>query len=151
MKQIGIALLSGALFGAGLTYSGMTDPAKVRGFLDVFGAWNPALIFVMGGAMLPMLLAWRLQPRLNAPLASERFSLPGARRIDGKLLGGAVLFGIGWGVAGLCPGPGLTDLALAPRRAATFVLAMLAGMALFRFTSRQIIPQAAKMLGTDEG
>ncbi len=152
MKQIGLALLSGALFGAGLTYSGMADPAKVRGFLDIFGAWNPALMFVMGGAMLPMLIAWRVQARLKAPLAAPRFSLPQElRRIDGKLLAGAALFGIGWGVAGLCPGPGLTDLALAPRHAALFVLAMLGGMALFKAVTSRIVPEATKAFGSEEG
>ena len=138
MKQIFLALVAGALFGAGLTLSGMADPAKVRGFLDIFGAWNPTLAFVMAGAMLPMGIAWRIQARLRAPLAAAGFNLPDTSRLDTRLIGGAVLFGIGWGVAGLCPGPAITDLALAPRGGAIFVLAMLAGMALFKtITSRK--------------
>ena len=135
MKQISLALLAGALFGAGLALSGMADPAKVRGFLDIFGAWNPTLMFVMGGALMPMGVAWRIQAKLRAPLAAERFNLPDTTKLDARLIGGAVLFGIGWGVAGLCPGPAITDIALAPRAAFVFVLAMLAGMAAFKFTS----------------
>ncbi|WP_026440206.1 DUF6691 family protein [Acidocella facilis] len=138
MRQISLALFAGLLFGAGLALSGMCDPAKVRGFLDIFGAWNPTLAFVMGGALLPMALAWRVQRRLRAPLAAASFSLPGTSGLDAKLLGGAALFGIGWGIAGLCPGPGLADLAFAPARAGLFVLAMVAGMGIFKLTiSRQ--------------
>ena len=132
MKQILLALAAGALFGAGLAFSGMADPAKVRGFLDIFGAWNPTLIFVMAGALMPMSIAWRIQAKLRAPLAAKRFNLPDTTRLDARLAGGAVLFGIGWGVAGLCPGPAITDLALAPRQALIFVLAMLAGMGMFK-------------------
>ncbi|MDE8346811.1 MAG: YeeE/YedE family protein [Acidocella sp.] len=138
MKQVLLALAAGVLFGAGLALSGMADPAKVRGFLDIFGAWNPTLAFVMAGAMLPMGIAWRIQARLRAPLAAAGFNLPDTSRLDARLIGGAVLFGIGWGVAGLCPGPAIADLALAPRGAAIFVLAMLAGMALLKIiTSRK--------------
>ncbi|MBU6449546.1 MAG: YeeE/YedE family protein, partial [Rhodospirillales bacterium] len=124
MKQVLLALAAGALFGAGLALSGMADPAKVRGFLDIFGAWNPTLIFVMAGALIPMGLAWRVQAKLRAPLAAERFNLPDITRVDARLIGGAILFGIGWGIAGLCPGPAIADLALAPRPAVIFVLAM---------------------------
>lgn len=135
MQQIFLALMAGVLFGGGLALSGMADPAKVRGFLDIFGAWNPTLAFVMAAAMLPMGIAWRIQARLRAPLAAARFSLPDTTRLDAKLIGGAMLFGIGWGVAGLCPGPAIADLALAPRPALIFVLAMLAGMALFKIVT----------------
>ncbi|MBU6418862.1 MAG: YeeE/YedE family protein [Proteobacteria bacterium] len=140
MKQTLLALLAGALFGAGLALSGMSDPAKVRGFLDIFGAWNPTLMFVMGGALIPMGIAWRIQAKLRTPLAAERFNLPDTTKLDTKLIGGAVLFGIGWGVAGLCPGPAITDLALAPRSAFVFVLAMLAGMGLFRIITSRSTP-----------
>ena len=143
MKQISLSLLAGVLFGAGLALSGMADPARVRGFLDVFGAWNPALAFVMAGAMLPMAVAWRVRARLAAPLAGQRFHLPETRGLDAPLIAGAVLFGIGWGVAGLCPGPAVADLALAPRRAAIFVLAMFAGMAVHTFTIRRSVPAKA--------
>lgn len=135
MKQALLALLAGVLFGAGLALSGMVDPAKVRGFLDLFGAWNPTLVFVMIGALMPMGIAWRIQARLRAPLAAERFNLPDTSRIDARLVAGAVIFGIGWGVAGLCPGPALANLALAPRPAILFVAAMLAGMGLFKVTT----------------
>ncbi|MGE4480199.1 DUF6691 family protein [Acidocella sp.] len=138
MREAAIALLAGLLFGAGLALSGMADPAKVRGFLDIFGDWNPTLIFVMAGAMLPMALAWLVQRRLRAPLAADHFNLPGTSKIDSKLVAGAVIFGIGWGVAGLCPGPGWVDLALSPREAGIYVVAMLVGMGLFKImTSRR--------------
>ena len=125
-------LVSGALFGAGLALGGMTDPARVRGFLDLFGAWDPTLAFVMGGAVLVMAVAWRFQPRLAHPLFADGFSLPDRSDITGKLVLGSALFGIGWGVAGLCPGPGVAALVIEPQGAATFVVAMLAGMALVR-------------------
>ncbi len=148
MKQLALALLAGGLFGAGLALSGMCDPAKVRGFLDLFGAWNPVLLFVMGGAMMPMAIAWRVQAGLRAPLAAPAFNLPATTGLDARLLGGAALFGTGWGIAGLCPGPGLADLALALRGAGLFVLAMLAGMALFKLTSSRRAPaRASKMTG----
>jgi uncharacterized membrane protein YedE/YeeE len=121
-------LVSGTLFGAGLTVSGMTDPARVRGFLDVFGAWDPTLVFVMGGAVLVMAVAWRIRNRMGAPIFAERFSLPDRTDLDGRLITGSVLFGIGWGIAGLCPCPALASLALSPLSVLPFVLAMLAGM-----------------------
>jgi uncharacterized membrane protein YedE/YeeE len=130
IRQTLIALFAGTLFGAGLVISGMADPARVRAFLDVFGGWDPTLAFVMAGALLPMAAAWRIQGRATAPLAAAKFELPTTRGIDGKLLGGAAIFGIGWGIAGLCPGPAIADLALRPVLATSFVLAMLAGMAL---------------------
>ena len=126
------ALVAGALFGAGLAVSGMADPQRVRGFLDIYGAWDPTLAFVMGGALIPMALAWAVQKRMAAPIADLRFSLPTRRDVDPSLIGGAVLFGVGWGIAGLCPGPAIADLALAPVPAAIFVAAMLGGMILHR-------------------
>ena len=125
-------LVSGALFGAGLVVGGMTDPARVRGFLDLFGAWDPTLVFVMGGAVIVMALAWRLQSRMIRPLFGERFSLPDRGDLDHRLIAGAALFGIGWGIAGLCPGPAVASLARAPSAVLPFVIAMLAGMALHR-------------------
>lgn len=135
MKQIVVALFAGALFGAGLAYSGMADPARVQGFLDLFGDWDPTLAFVMGGAMLPTALAWIIQRRLDKPFADAHFSLPDTSRIDRKLTIGAVLFGAGWGISGLCPGPGLADLAINPLPALAFVIALLAGMVAHRVTS----------------
>ena len=122
-------LASGALFGAGLTISGMTDPARVRGFLDVFGRWDPTLVFVMGGAVIVMAIAWRIQARMKTPLFGEKFSLPDRRDFDGRLIAGSALFGIGWGIAGLCPGPAVASLALSPLSVLPFLVAMLAGMA----------------------
>ena len=131
-RPIAFALIAGALFGAGLAVSGMADPQRVRGFLDLFGAWDPTLAFVMGGALIPMAVAWRIQKRMPTPMAAERFALPTARDLDPRLIGGAALFGIGWGVAGLCPGPAIAGLAIAPVPAAIFVVAMLGGMILHR-------------------
>lgn len=132
--RIMIALLSGALFGAGLAISGMADPMRVRAFLDLFGAWDPTLAFVMGGGMIPMALAWIVQKQVDRPFADHAFTLPDTRAIDGKLALGAILFGIGWGIGGLCPGPAIASLALTPAAVAPFVLAMLGGMAIHRFT-----------------
>ena len=126
------ALAAGTLFGAGLTLSGMTDPQRVRGFLDVFGQWDPTLAFVMGGAVLVMAIAWRLRRHMGHPLFAEKFVLPGRSDLDARLIGGSALFGIGWGLAGLCPGPAIASLALAPRAVIPFVAAMLAGMAIHR-------------------
>jgi uncharacterized membrane protein YedE/YeeE len=123
-------LVSGTLFGAGLTVSGMTDPARVRGFLDIFGEWDPTLAFVMGGAVLVMAVAWRIRFRMLRPVFGERFSLPDRKDLDARLIGGSVLFGVGWGVAGLCPGPAIASLALSPASILPFVAAMLAGMLL---------------------
>jgi hypothetical protein len=136
VKQSIIALAAGTLFGAGLALSGMADPQRVQAFLDLGGAWDPTLAFVMAGAVLVMLIAWAVQRRMAKPLAVGRFDLPDTRRIDAKLALGALLFGAGWGIGGLCPGPALADLAIAPDRAALFVAAMLAGMAVHKFTTR---------------
>lgn len=127
-----IALIVGMLFGAGLALSGMADPARVRGFLDLFGAWDSTLAFVMAGAIVPMAIAWRVQKRLEKPLLAGQFDLPSSTLWDTKLAVGAVLFGVGWGIAGLCPGPAVASLALAPSSAGLFVLAMLTGMLLHR-------------------
>lgn len=126
------SLVSGTLFGAGLALGGMTNPARVRGFLDLFGEWDPTLAFVMGGAVLVMAVVWRIVPRMAAPLLDEEFHIPTRRDLDPKLVGGAALFGIGWGIAGLCPGPGIAAIVIAPSAAAIFVIAMLAGMAIVK-------------------
>lgn len=125
-------VVSGLLFGAGLTISGMTDPERVRGFLDIFGEWDPTLAFVMGGAVLVMAIAWQVQARMTAPVFGKKFSLPDRNDLDGRLIAGSILFGIGWGVAGLCPGPAIASIALSPSSALPFVAAMLAGMLLQR-------------------
>lgn len=129
-----VALLSGSLFGAGLAISGMADPERVRGFLDIFGNWDPTLIFVMGGAVIVMVIAWIIQGKMSSPLTREDFSLPAKTELDIRLIVGAILFGIGWALAGLCPGPALIGLIVAPISAAVFVIAMIAGMGLYQFT-----------------
>jgi len=132
-----LSLVVGALFGAGLAIGGMTNPVRVRGFLDLFGNWDPTLAFVMGGALLVMAIAWRIQPRLVRPLFAENFALPTRKDIDLKLVGGSALFGIGWGLAGLCPGPGIAALAIEPASAAIFVAAMVVGMMAARAIERK--------------
>jgi uncharacterized membrane protein YedE/YeeE len=136
MRDIPVPLVSGTIFGAGLTIGGMTDPARVRGFLDLFGNWDPTLAFVMGGAVLVMALAWMLQRRMQRPAFAEGFSLPDRSDITPRLVGGSALFGVGWGIAGLCPGPGFAALAIAPAQAAIFIAAMLSGMLIVRLAER---------------
>lgn len=131
-RDLLVSLASGTIFGAGLALGGMTDPARVRGFLDLFGAWDPTLAFVMGGAVLVMAAAWLIQRRLQRPVFAEGFSLPDRSDITPRLVGGSALFGVGWGIAGLCPGPGFAALAIEPVSAAIFVAAMLGGMLLVR-------------------
>lgn len=133
MNRTLIALTSGLFFGAGLAYSGMSDPARVQAFLDLFGKWDPTLAFVMGGAILPMAFAWMIKSRLSTPLAASSFELPDTTKLDRPLAIGAILFGMGWGIAGLCPGPALADLAIAPLAVLPLVVAMLVGMAAHRF------------------
>jgi len=128
MKNIA-ALLLGLVFGVGLALSGMTDTAKVIGFLDLFGHWDPDLAFVMGGAVAVTLISFRFILR-GRPLLAEGFSLPGKTALDARLLTGAALFGVGWGMYGYCPGPALSALAYLDVKAVSFVLAMLAGMSL---------------------
>ncbi len=123
------AFLSGALFGLGLHLSGMTDTAKVQGFLDFFGAWDPTLAFVMGGAILPMAVAWRITQN-GKPLAGGDFPAPADPVLDRNLILGAVLFGMGWGLVGLCPGPALASLSYGGTGGVIFLAAMIGGMAL---------------------
>jgi uncharacterized membrane protein YedE/YeeE len=137
IRAILIPLASGTIFGAGLALGGMTDPARVRGFLDLFGAWDPTLAFVMGGAVLVMAAAWLVQGKLLRPWFAEGFALPDRSDITLRLVGGSALFGIGWGIAGLCPGPGFAALAIEPVSAAVFVAAMLAGMLMVRLIEGQ--------------
>lgn len=137
IRTILVPLASGTIFGAGLTLGGMTDPARVRGFLDLFGDWDPTLAFVMGGAVLVMALAWVVQRKMLRPLFAEGFALPDRNDLTPQLIGGSALFGIGWGIAGLCPGPGFAALAIAPTSAVIFVAALLAGMLLVRLVEGQ--------------
>ena len=122
------AFVCGALFGVGLAVSQMLNPAKVLAFLDVFGEWDPSLAFVLGGAVTVMALALRVIMRRPRPLFDSRFHLPARDAIDGRLVTGATLFGLGWGLVGLCPGPALAGLVLARGELLVFVAAMVAGM-----------------------
>lgn len=122
------ALLAGTLFGAGLMISGMMDPAKVIGFLDVFGDWDPSLMFVMGGALIITIPVFRLILVKQKPAFCEAFNLPAKTQIDTSLLMGAAIFGIGWGLYGYCPGPAISSLASLNMAGFLFVPSMLAGM-----------------------
>jgi uncharacterized membrane protein YedE/YeeE len=122
------ALTAGLWFGAGLAVSGMTQPRKVIGFLDVFGAWDASLVFVMAGAIAVHFIAYRLVGRRRSPLLADHWALPTRRDIDLKLLVGAAVFGVGWGLAGYCPGPGLVSAASGSALALVFVVALLIGL-----------------------
>ena len=125
------AFIVGLVFGIGLIVSGMTDPSKVLGFLDLAGPWDPSLAFVMGGAILVGLLAFRIAGRRERSLLGEPMRLPTATRIDRRLVLGSLAFGAGWGLAGYCPGPALASLATGGVKPLIFTVAMLAGMSLF--------------------
>ena len=125
-----ISLAAGLLFGGGLAVSGMTDTAKVLGFLDIFGAWDPDLAFVMGGALLVTLIGFRFVLNRPSPGYADRFELPSSTELDPRLVTGAVLFGVGWGLYGYCPGPAVAALAYLDWQAGLFVVSMLAGMGL---------------------
>lgn len=130
------ALLAGLLFGAGLAVSQMIDPAKVLGFLDVAGAWDPSLILVMIGALIAASPAYRIAARRAKPLYGERFEFPTRRDIDKRLVIGALVFGVGWGLAGYCPGPAIAGLTLGLWQTALFIAAMIGGMTLHRLTQK---------------
>jgi len=130
------ALLSGALFGLGLAMSGMTDPRRVLGFLDVFGDFDPTLMFVLGGAVGTTMALFRVVLRRERPVLAGSFQLSSLRQVDRRLVAGAALFGIGWGAAGYCPGPAIAGLGIGSAEALWFVPAMLAGLALHRVVNR---------------
>jgi uncharacterized membrane protein YedE/YeeE len=123
-----IALACGLIFGVGLAMSGMTDTAKVIGFLDVFGDWIPDLAFVMGAAVLVTVIAFRVVLRRDNPLLADSFSLPTKTALTGRLLCGAAIFGVGWGLYGYCPGPAISALAYLNSQTVIFVAAMLTGL-----------------------
>ncbi|MGH1482891.1 MAG: DUF6691 family protein [Geminicoccales bacterium] len=125
--------LIGLLFGLGIAISGMANPAKVLNFFDVFGTWDPSLIFVMGGALLVTFIGYRFVLQRQAPLLAERFQLPTSTALDARLLGGSALFGVGWGLAGFCPGGALPALGTGRGEVVLFVAALIAGMLLTRF------------------
>jgi uncharacterized membrane protein YedE/YeeE len=130
-------LLAGLTFGLGLLISGMADPAKVQNFLDLAGAFDPSLLFVMAGAVAVTLIGYRLVLGRARPVLAERFYLPTARDIDARLLAGAALFGIGWGLSGFCPGPAITSLPLLAKGTLVFVPAMVGGIVLGRLIGRR--------------
>ena len=121
-------LTSGLLFGAGVTISGMVNPMKVLNFLDILGPWDATLIFVMGAGLVVTLLGYQIILKKNSPLFATSFRLPTSQDIDTKLLGGAALFGLGWGISGFCPGPAVASVVFGRTESITFVIAMAAGM-----------------------
>ena len=140
------SLLAGLVFGLGLIVSGMANPAKVLGFLDLAGHWDPSLAFVMAGAIAVGVVAFAVANRRAQSFLGAEMRLPSARHIDRRLVLGSVLFGIGWGVAGFCPGPALVSLGMGEVKALIFVAAMLAGMGafeLFERRKRAPVPHAA--------
>lgn len=138
------AALAGGLFGLGLLLSGMTDTTKVQGWLDIFGTWDPTLAFVMGGAILPMAVAWRIAARRRVAVLGT--ALPGApvQQLDARLITGSLLFGAGWGLAGLCPGPAIASIGFGGIGGLVFLLAMMAGMGIAPvFGTRVTVPKSA--------
>ncbi|MDF2765404.1 MAG: rane protein [Rhodospirillales bacterium] len=143
MKKILSGLAAGLVFGIGLTIAQMTNPAKVLAFLDLFGAWDPSLAFVMGGAVVVTFVGFRLLRTRAAPVCDTAMQWPTAAAIDARLIGGAALFGLGWGLVGLCPGPAIASLGIAPQRTVLFVAWMVIGMALVRwFVERRPVTAA---------
>lgn len=137
MKSTLAALCSGLVFGLGLTISQMINPAKVLGFLDITGNWDPSLLLVMGGALITTLVGYRVVLRAPKPRFADRFRLPTPKDIDGRLVGGAALFGVGWGLVGLCPGPALAGLTIGGPQSWIFVAAMIAGIGLSKLINRR--------------
>jgi hypothetical protein len=142
MSSLIAAFLTGLLFALGLGLSGMTQPGKVTAFLDITGAWDPSLACVMIGAILVHALLYRLIRRRSAPVFASAFSLPTRTDMDARLIGGAALFGIGWGLGGFCPGPAVTSLASGQTAVVIFVASMLVGMYLFQVVENQRARQA---------
>ena len=141
MKRAISAFAAGIVFGLGIAISGMANPAKVVNFFDIAGSWDPSLILVMGGALAVAAVGYRiLFGAVTKPVFDTSFYLPGTNRIDGRLVGGSALFGIGWGIAGFCPGGAIPALGIGFAPTAIFILAMLAGM----FIARTITARVAK-------
>lgn len=143
VRQLGISCLAGAAFGVGLALAGMTEPRKVIGFLDWGGEWDPSLLFVMGGAVSVHFVAYRLIRRRTTPLFAEAFVVPSERRIEPRLLIGAAIFGVGWGLAGYCPGPSIASLGSGSVQALVFVAAMLLGFVIARPFERSVSPASS--------
>ncbi len=137
MKQNLIALLSGILFGFGLSLSQMIDRDRVLGFLDVAGDWDPTLLFVLGGAVGVTVIAFRLVLRLSQPIFGGKFYLPTKKDLDLSLILGAAIFGVGWGIAGYCPGPGITALVLGIWNPVLFVIAFIVGSLTYQWSKNR--------------
>ena len=138
MRSTVSALVVGVVFGAGLALSDMINPARVLAFLDVAGAWDPTLAFVMGGALIPTAIAFAMRPHLSRPLFGSAFFIPENRTTDRRLMLGAALFGIGWGLVGFCPGPAISGLVFGLWQPWLFVATMLAGMLIERVLPLQL-------------
>ncbi|MEW4983831.1 MAG: YeeE/YedE family protein [Cycloclasticus sp.] len=137
MNKVLSALLAGIVFGVGITLSGMVDPNKVVNFLDITGNWDPSLMFVLGGAVITTTIGYRFVFAQGKPLFEEDFHLPTLLKIDRKLLFGSVLFGVGWGLIGYCPGPAVASVGFRPEEPLIVVVSMLAGILLFKVTSKR--------------
>lgn len=137
MKTL-MGYIAGLLFGLGVAVSGMTDPARVLGFLDLFGAWDPTLLWVLGGAVITNFIGYRLVLRREHPVFAGSFQLPGRNDLDARLIGGAALFGIGWGLSGYCPGPAIASVS----GLSVPLAAMLAAMVLGWVVARQVMSNA---------
>jgi uncharacterized membrane protein YedE/YeeE len=149
MSRTFAALFAGTLFGVGLAVSGMINPAKVVGFLDVAGGWDPTLAFVMGGALLVTIPAFRVILNRPRPVLADGFDLPTKSTLDARLLGGAALFGVGWGLSGFCPGPAVAAVTTGLAPVFAFVAAMMAGMVLYSWLFEQ--PDRGRLRANAEG
>ena len=143
MKKVISAGIAGLVFGLGLTISGMLDPVRVLGFLDIAGgAWDPTLVFVLAGAVGVTAIGYGLVTRRAAPIYDAQFALPPTAGIDARLLGGAAMFGVGWGLVGYCPGPAIASIGFAGTSAAIFCLAMVGGMLIHRLIPEKVSASA---------
>lgn len=147
MLRVAVSLTAGLLFGLGLVIGGMADPAKVLNFLDVAGTFDPSLAFVMGGALAVTFVGYRLVFRTRAPLLDEQFHLPAAKDVDARIIIGPILFGLGWGLSGFCPGPAITSLPLLAKGTLIFVPSMLIGIGLARLIAQKRKPGGVEVTG----
>lgn len=131
------SFVSGLVFSIGLVISGMINPKKVIGFLDIFGQWDYSLAFVMGGAVVFNLVSFKLLKKKSSPLFAKEFNLPTAVKIDRSLIIGSALFGVGWGIAGICPGPGIVNIVTLEPKVLVFILSMIVGMIGFKMAQRR--------------
>lgn len=148
MRNLIAALVTGIIFGAGLTVSDMVNPARVLAFLDLFGEWDPTLAFVMGGALIPSAIAYFVTRRMRRPVLHKTFHVPENRIIDRQLLIGGAIFGIGWGLVGYCPGPALAGLALAGWQPWLFGAAMLVGMWVHSIANPSIFTRSSRTVSS---